>query len=104
MILNYLTFFYQNHILGSQGAPMNNAVEISTTWLNLEPGDIVKVTKLNPGPGHYRMKLLSLGLIPGTIFQVIRIAPLGDPIEIRLRGFALTLRKQEAQLIEIKRT
>ena len=41
-------------------------------------------------------RLMMLGLIPGTRFTVVRVAPLGDPIEIKLRGFSLSLRREEA--------
>jgi ferrous iron transport protein A len=41
-------------------------------------------------------RLMMLGLTPGTRFSVIRVAPLGDPIEIKLRGFSLSLRREEA--------
>jgi ferrous iron transport protein A len=82
---------------------MINNVEIVTSWLDLVVGDTVKITKLNPGAKPYRLKLMALGLLPGTIFNVSRVAPLGDPIEIRFRGFSLTLRKQEAQLLLIEK-
>lgn len=49
----------------------------------------------------YRHKLMAMGLLPGTVFTVTRVAPLGDPIEIAVRGFALSLRRQEADLIDI---
>ena len=45
----------------------------------------------------YRNRLLSLGMTPGTEFTVKRVAPLGDPVEIVLRGFRLSLRRQEAE-------
>lgn len=41
-------------------------------------------------------RLMMLGLTPGTSFSVVRVAPLGDPIEIKLRGFSLSLRREEA--------
>ncbi len=47
----------------------------------------------------HRKKLLSMGLTRRTTLQIIRVAPLGDPIEIKLRGFSLTLRKNEADTI-----
>ena len=47
----------------------------------------------------YKGKLLSMGLTPGTEFTVIRHAPLGDPVEIEVRGFKLSLRKQEAEAL-----
>ncbi len=49
-------------------------------------------------------QLMRLGLIPGTRFQVIRIAPFGDPVEIRFRGFSLAIRKTEAAVLELDAT
>jgi ferrous iron transport protein A len=51
----------------------------------------------------YRRKLLAMGLIPGAEFHVTRVAPMGDPIEIRVRGFALTLRREEAKTLQVER-
>lgn len=51
----------------------------------------------------YRDRLLSMGLTKGTSFEVIRVAPLGDPVEIRLRGFSLSLRKDEADAILVRK-
>ena len=50
----------------------------------------------------YKSKLLSMGLTPGTEFTVIRVAPFGDPVEINVRGFNLTLRKQEADALIVE--
>lgn len=47
-------------------------------------------------------QLMQLGLIPGTRFQVMRVAPLGDPVEIRFRGFSLALRSYEAAVLELR--
>ena len=46
-------------------------------------------------------QLMRLGLIPGTRFRVVRVAPLGDPVEIRFRGFSLAIRKHEASVLEL---
>jgi ferrous iron transport protein A len=46
---------------------------------------------------------MAMGLTTGTTFQIIRAAPLGDPIEIRVRGFSLSLRRAEAAIIEVER-
>lgn len=54
------------------------------------------------GDGPLRCRLLDMGLIPRTIVTLQKIAPLGDPIEIRLRGYELTLRLEDAQKIEIE--
>ena len=54
------------------------------------------------GTGALRCRLLDMGLIPGTAVAVIKVAPMGDPIEIRLRGYELTLRKEDAAQIDIE--
>lgn len=54
------------------------------------------------GAGALRLRLLDMGLIPGTNVSVRKIAPMGDPIQLRLRGYELTLRKEDAAKIEIR--
>jgi Fe2+ transport system protein FeoA len=61
-----------------------------------------RITQLIAGEPVYRQRLIAMGLIPGTEFLVARIAPLGDPVEIIVRGFALSLRKHEAKLLQIE--
>lgn len=58
------------------------------------------------GEGPLRLRLLDMGLIPKTVVRVEKIAPLGDPIELRVRGYALSLRKEDARNIsvEVKQT
>lgn len=51
------------------------------------------------GEGALRLRLLDMGLIPGTLVKIIKIAPLGDPIEITLRGYELTIRREHAKEI-----
>ena len=46
-------------------------------------------------------RLMEMGLVPGTVVEVLRQAPLGDPIEIRLRGYRLTLRRTESALVRV---
>lgn len=53
---------------------------------------------------NYRRRLLAMGLTPGTKVTLQRVAPFGDPIEVTLRGFALSLRKHEARACEITET
>lgn len=62
-------------------------------------GRIIGYDKAKRG---YKGKLLSMGLTPGTKFTVIRVAPLGDPVEILVRGFHLSLRKQEADALVVE--
>lgn len=52
--------------------------------------------------GSKAARLLEMGLLPGTTVEIIRSAPLGFPIEIKVRGYLLTLRKEEAECIEIE--
>ena len=59
------------------------------------------ITKVG-GEGVLRGRLLDMGLIPKTAVTVIKFAPMGDPIEIRVRGYELTLRIEEAQKIEVE--
>lgn len=54
------------------------------------------------GDGPLRCRLLDMGLIPHTRITLQKVAPMGDPIEIRVRGYELTLRVEEAQKIEVK--
>ena len=55
------------------------------------------------GYSYYKQKLLSLGLVPGVIFKIKRIAPLGDPIEIFFDNITLSLRKSELSIIDLKK-
>lgn len=54
------------------------------------------------GEGALRCRLLDMGLIPKTAVRVEKTAPLGDPIELRVRGYALSLRKEDARNIEVE--
>ena len=54
-------------------------------------------------PGENRGRLLEMGLLVGTPVELVRFAPLGDPVEIKVRGYHLTLRKNEAEQIWVKR-
>nr|WP_325186192.1 FeoA family protein [uncultured Oscillibacter sp.] len=54
------------------------------------------------GEGALRCRLLDMGLIPRTAIRVEKVAPLGDPIELRVRGYALSLRKEDARNIQVE--
>ncbi len=54
------------------------------------------------GQGALRCRLLDMGLIPKTAVRIDKIAPLGDPLELRVRGYALSLRKEDARNIEVE--
>lgn len=78
---------------------MTNSIE--TTFGKMRVGSHGRVLSIGKGDSLYRQRLIAMGLIPGTEFIISRIAPLGDPIEIQVRGFALTLRKAEANILKI---
>lgn len=69
---------------------------------DLKIGQRVRIIAIGKSDQAYRQRLISMGLLPGTEFTVSRMAPLGDPIEIEVRGFALSLRKTEAAILEIE--
>jgi len=70
---------------------------------DLAVGEKGRVAGFVKGASAYREKLLAMGLTRGTEFTVERVAPLGDPVEIHVRDFALTLRKEEASAIMVER-
>lgn len=74
---------------------------MARTLAELGPGDRGRVVSIG-GAGDATRRLMDLGLIRGTTIEVIRRAPLGDPIEVRLRGFMLTLRLSEAEHITVE--
>ena len=64
-------------------------------------GDSSTIIKLH-GTGALRRHLMDLGLIKGTQFKVVKVAPLGDPIQITVRGYELSIRKEEAAIVEVQ--
>ena len=60
------------------------------------------VIKTVNGEGALRLRLLDMGLIPRTRVSMIKIAPMGDPMEIMVRGYELTLRREDAAKIEVE--
>ena len=63
-------------------------------------GDTVTVKKLT-GEGAVRRRIMDMGLTKGTPVTVRKLAPLGDPIEITVRGYELSIRKADAEMVEI---
>ena len=54
------------------------------------------------GVNGVSQRLMEMGLVEGSVIEVLRLAPLGDPMEIRLQGYRLSLRKSEAELVEVE--
>ena len=64
-------------------------------------GDTVKVVKLH-GEGAVKRRIMDMGLTRGVEIYVRKVAPLGDPIEVNVRGYELSLRKADAEMIEVE--
>lgn len=71
------------------------------TLRNIACGKTVNVVKLH-GDGSVRRRIMDMGLTKGTKVFVRKVAPLGDPIEVNVRGYELTLRKADAEMIEVE--
>lgn len=71
------------------------------TLSQLAPGERGRVVKV-AGDAEAARRLMEMGLMRGTDVEVVRQAPLGDPLEVRVRGFMLTLRRAEAEHIEVE--
>ena len=76
---------------------------MAMTLRELMVGETGRVVGYDKSSRGYRQKLLAMGLTPGTDFTVTRLAPLGDPVEIRVRGFALSLRQGEASALLVEK-
>ncbi len=70
------------------------------TLANLEIGAVAKVKNVT-GNSAVSRRLMEMGIIPGVSIKIIKTAPFGDPIEIRVRGYNLAMRRNEAEAIEI---
>ena len=64
-------------------------------------GDTVKVVKLH-GEGAVKRRIMDMGITKGVEIFVRKVAPLGDPVEVNVRGYELSLRKADAEMIEIE--
>lgn len=64
-------------------------------------GETVKVVKLH-GEGAIKRRIMDMGITKGTEVYVRKVAPLGDPVEVTVRGYELSLRKADAEMIEIQ--
>ncbi len=64
-------------------------------------GSTVKVVKLH-GEGAVKRRIMDMGLTRGVEIQVRKVAPLGDPVEITVRGYELSLRRADAEMVEVE--
>ena len=71
------------------------------TLRNAAIGQTVSVVKLH-GEGAVKRRIMDMGITKGTKVYVRKVAPLGDPVEVTVRGYELSLRKEDAQMVEIQ--
>lgn len=71
------------------------------TLNEVKPGQAVTIARIN-GQGPVKRRIMDMGLTKGTEVAVRKVAPLGDPIELTVRGYELSIRKDEAAAIEVK--
>jgi ferrous iron transport protein A len=71
---------------------------------DMDPGGVGVVKKII-GSGKTKKRLMDMGLVRGSEIRIIRTAPMGDPVEIEVKGYSLTLRKQDAEevVLEVKK-
>ena len=74
---------------------------MSRTLKEVQVGETVIVTKLN-GSGAVKRRIMDMGITKGAEVYVRKVAPLGDPVEVNIRGYELSLRKNDAELVEVK--
>jgi len=71
------------------------------TLKEAKPGSTVRVAKIGGG-GPVKRRIMEMGITKGLEVRVRKVAPLGDPVEVTVRGYELSLRKAEAELIEVE--
>lgn len=70
------------------------------TLRDVKIGETATVVKLH-GEGAIKRRIMDMGITKGVVIKVVKVAPLGDPLEINVRGYELSLRKADADLIEV---
>ena len=70
------------------------------TLRSVKPGETVKVAKIN-GEGALKRRIMDMGVTKGVEIYVRKVAPLGDPVEVTVRGYELSVRKADAEMIEL---
>ena len=71
------------------------------TLRDVKIGDTVRIVKLH-GEGAVKRRIMDMGLTRGTEVYVRKVAPLGDPVELNVRGYELSLRKADAEMVEVE--
>lgn len=71
------------------------------TLREVKSGETVTVVKLN-GEGAVKRRIMDMGITKGCSLYIRKVAPLGDPVEVTVRGYELSVRKEDAQMVEVE--
>ena len=75
---------------------------VSATLKEMKPGEKGRIEQIG-GEGAVRRRIADMGMTKGSLVEVVRVAPLGDPIDVKIKGYHLSLRKDEAAGIQVSR-
>lgn len=73
----------------------------ATTLSQAKRGDRCVVLQIAPEPSELKSRLYALGVIPGSAIEILRFAPLGDPMQVKVGGSFLSIRRSEAEIIQV---
>ncbi len=76
---------------------------MTLTLGDLKAGDKGRVVGFVRSEKGYRTRLPAMGFVKGTEFRIIRVAPLGDPVEVEVKGYNLSLRKEESRVVQVEK-
>jgi ferrous iron transport protein A len=94
--------FYEIYFDELSGASiLNNKEDNMRTLRDVKPGETVTVVKLT-GEGAIKRRIMDMGITKNTPVYVRKVAPLGDPVEVTVRGYELSLRKADAEMVSVE--
>ena len=88
---------------GCGGSSSGKKWNAEPKFSELKRGDRVEIVGYGEGDARYKSKLLSMGLVRGVALEVLQVAPLGDPVEVSVLSYRLSLRRKEGDVLKLKR-
>jgi DtxR family Mn-dependent transcriptional regulator len=82
--------------------PRKQRTALQTSLADLNVGEKARIIRIGKQNLQLRKRIMEMGLVPGAIIEMQRLAPLGDPLEVAMKGYHLSLRKEEAALIQVE--
>ena len=96
------TFKFAKVLRSSPDVSVSSTRPSPLTLGDIAVGESCQVVAVR-GDRRAALRLLEMGLVPGTVVELRRVAPLGDPLELRIRGYALSVRRTEAAVVDVSR-